>query len=240
MSLPTLAALIVAAGRGTRLGADLPKAFVPLGGLPLFHHSLATFASLPNLSQLVLVVADERRADAARLLAAAAPLPVAVEIVAGGAERQDSVAAGLAHVRDAELVAVHDAARPFVRGEQIAACVEAAAATGAALLALPAHDTIKIAAADGCVATTPDRRTIWQAQTPQIFRRELLRAAYAQAAAENFIGTDDAQLVERTGARVRLVVGDLSNRKVTTADDLLWAEWQLARAAAPVAAPRPN
>lgn len=229
-SAPSLATVVVAAGRGNRLGATLPKAFVPLGGIPLFRHALSTFAALPNTCQLVLVVAPDRAADAARLLAAGPPLPVAVEIVAGGAERQDSVASGLARLGAVDLVAVHDAARPFIRRETIAACVAAAAECGAAIVALPAHDTIKIADADGCVAATPDRRTIWHAQTPQIFRRALLGAAHARAAADGFIGTDEAQLVERLGARVRLVAGDSTNRKVTTADDLRWAEWHLRQA----------
>jgi 2-C-methyl-D-erythritol 4-phosphate cytidylyltransferase len=224
---PTLAAIIVAAGRGSRMGGILPKAFLPLGRDPLFLHALQTFARLPQTRQLLLVVARDFLDDA-HFLVAAGPHPTRnTEIVVGGAERQDSVAAALAHVGDADLVAVHDAARPFVRSETIHACAAAAAETGAAIVALPARDTIKIADAAGCIAATPDRRTIWQAQTPQIFRRDLLRQAYARAQADGLLGTDDASLVERLGARVRLVEGDPTNRKLTTPDDMRWAEWWL-------------
>lgn len=224
-SSPSLAAIIVAAGRGTRMAADLPKAFLPLGGRPLFVHSLEIFASLPRTRQLLLVVARDL-VDTARDLVAAGPAAIAAtEIVVGGAERQDSVAAGLARVGQADLVAVHDAARPFVRAATIDACARAAAEAGGAIVALPARDTIKIADESGNIVATPDRRTIWQAQTPQIFRRELLERAYAAAAEEGFLGTDDASLVERLGEVVRLVEGEPTNRKLTTPDDLQWAEW---------------
>lgn len=225
MSDSSLAAIVVAAGQGARLGAAVPKAFVGLGGYPLFHHSLATFASLPGLRQLVLVVAAERIAFVADLLHSGPPLPIEVDVVAGGSERQESVAAGLARVQAVELVAVHDAARPFIRPETILACVRAAAESGAALVALPAQDTIKVADEQDRVRATPERRTIWQAQTPQIFHLDVLRRAHARAADDGFAGTDDAQLVERLGLPVRLVPGDPRNRKITTEDDLRWARW---------------
>lgn len=225
MTDSSLAAIVVAAGQGSRLGAAVPKAFVDLGGYPLFHHSLATFASLANLRQLVLVVAAERIADVSASLTSGPPLPIEVEVVAGGSERQDSVAAGLARVRSVALVAVHDAARPFVRSDTILACVRAAADCGAALVALPAQDTIKIADEHDRVMATPERRTIWQAQTPQIFHLDVLRRAHARAADDGFAGTDDAQLVERLGLPVRLVPGEPRNRKITTEEDLRWARW---------------
>jgi len=228
MPTPTLATIVVAAGVGSRMGAGLPKAFLPLGGRPLFLHALATFGRLPQTRQLLLVVAADYLDSARTIVAADPPGPLPVDLVAGGAERQDSVAAGLARVGDAELVAVHDAARPFIRPEHIVACAAAAAADGAAIVALPARDTVKVADSDGCIAATPDRQTIWQAQTPQIFRVDLLRRAYARAAAVGLLATDDAALVERLGARVRLVAGDPTNRKLTTPDDLRWAQWWLA------------
>jgi len=159
-----------------------------------------------------------------------------MEVVQGGAERQDSVAAGLARVdAAADLVIVHDAARPFVSLACLTACVEAAAAGGAAIVAVPAHDTVKRVDASGVIVDTPDRRTIWLAQTPQVFRFALLRRAYEQAQHDGFVGTDDASLVERLGAPVRVVPGEPRNRKITTPDDLLWAESHLrAQAAGPM------
>ena len=222
---PRLAAIIVAAGRGERMGAAVPKAFLPLAGRPLFLHSLATFARLPDTSELIVVVGADRVDEVRREVRR--EVDRAVTVVAGGAERQDSVACGLAAVAGAELVAVHDAARPFIRREHIAACAAAAAESGAAIVAVPAHDTVKIADADRFVTATPARASVWQAQTPQIFRTALLRRAYAAAAASAFLGTDDASLVERLGERVRLVPGAVANRKLTTPDDLAWAEWRL-------------
>ncbi len=222
---PSLAAIVVAAGQGVRMGAEVPKAFLPLGGEPMLRHALRTFAALPATRQVVLVVAAERVADSLGLVADLGPVPV--EVVAGGAERQDSVGNGLARVGDVDLVAVHDAARPFVRAADIESCMAEAVRTGAALLAVPARDTIKVADAARHVVATPERSTIWLAQTPQIFRVELLRRAHAQARAAGYLGTDDAALVERLGAPVALVEGDIDNRKLTTPEDLRWAAWKI-------------
>lgn len=224
-SVPRLAAIVVAAGQGVRMGAALPKAFLPLAGEAMLLHSLRTFAGLAATRQVLLVVAAERLQQARELVGDVGP--VAVEVVVGGAERQDSVGNGLARVGEVELVAVHDAARPFVRAADIEACARVAAQMGAALLAVPARDTIKVADAARRVLATPERSTIWQAQTPQIFQLELLRRAHAQARAEGYLGTDDAALVERLGAPVELVEGDSDNRKLTTAADLAWAEWKM-------------
>jgi 2-C-methyl-D-erythritol 4-phosphate cytidylyltransferase len=135
--------------------------------------------------------------------------------------------AGLAALPpDAEWVAVHDAARALVRPEDVSRVVAAAKAHGAALLAVPATDTVK-RVVDGTVKDTPARSECWIAQTPQVFRTELLREALARADAAGFVGTDDAQLVERLGAPVRVVEGHGSNRKITTPGDLAWAELEL-------------
>lgn len=223
-ALPRMAAIVVAAGQGVRMGAALPKAFLPLAGEAMLLHSLRTFAGMGCVRQVLLVVAAERLELARGLVRDVGP--VAVEVVVGGAERQDSVGNGLARVGEVELVAVHDAARPFVRAADIEACARVAATVGAALLAVPARDTIKVADAARRVVATPERSTIWQAQTPQIFQLELLRRAHAQARADGYLGTDDAALVERLGVAVELVEGDIDNRKLTTAEDLRWAEWK--------------
>jgi 2-C-methyl-D-erythritol 4-phosphate cytidylyltransferase len=217
-----VAALVLAAGRGERLGASVPKAFLPLAGRPLVVRAIEALAARPEVERIVPVLpaADLARfaalglADDGRL---AAP-------VAGGAERQDSMRAGLeALPAGIELVAVHDAARPLVRPDDVARVIAAAARTGAALLAVPVRDTLK-RARDGRVAETLSRAECWAAQTPQVFRVALLREALVKAEAEGFVATDDAQLVERLGAPVEIVEGDPGNLKITWPEDVALAE----------------
>jgi 2-C-methyl-D-erythritol 4-phosphate cytidylyltransferase len=210
------------------MGGSTGKAFLPLEGVPLVLYSLRTLGALPGMLSLVLVVGagDEQRT--ADMLQQYGPWPVPVRVARGGAERQDSVAAGLALVDGgADLVAVHDAARPFVSPSAVQACVDAAARTGAAILALPARDTVKLVGADDSITRTIDRQTIWLAQTPQVFRSHLLRQAYEQAQRDGLVATDDAALIERLGITVCVVRGEATNLKITTPDDLRWAEWYL-------------
>jgi len=209
------------AGSGSRLRAAVPKAFVLLGGRPLWTHAAATFASIDACRAVVLVVPGDRVDEARR----AAPRAV---VVAGGARRQDSVRLGLAAVpADVALVAIHDAARPFVRRETIVAAVAEAARTGASLVAAPAKDTVK-RVADGRVVETLDRASLWLAQTPQCFRLDVIRAAHAAAERGGWDVTDDCALVERTGGAVSVVAGDAGNLKITTPEDLELAERILA------------
>jgi 2-C-methyl-D-erythritol 4-phosphate cytidylyltransferase len=226
-----IAAIVVAAGRGTRMGTSSntpPKAFLSLGGVPLLVHALSVLRGLHDLKSIVLVVGADHTNRARELLEQHGPWPVAVDVTAGGLERQDSVAAGLAKIGDAtELVIVHDAARPFVSPACVSACIEAAAVGGAAIAAVPATDTLKLVDDDATIERTLERQRIWLAQTPQVFRAALLRRAYAQAARDGYIGTDDAALVEHMGASVRVVPGESTNRKITTPEDLRWAEWHL-------------
>lgn len=146
-------------------------------------------------------------------------------MVPGGKERQDSISNALRQVSsDIHLVAVHDAVRPFVKQKTIEICFEKAAETGAAIVAVPAKDTIKIAGTDRIIRDTPDRENIWQAQTPQIFEKELLLKAYQFARETGFTGTDDSSLVEKAGGQVALVEGTRENFKITWPLDLQLAE----------------
>jgi 2-C-methyl-D-erythritol 4-phosphate cytidylyltransferase len=220
------AALVLGAGRGARLGGAVPKAFVALHGRTLLERSLATMARMKEIDivQPVLAEADLPRLDVRRLDFAdriAAPVP-------GGVERQDSVAAGLAALpEDIELVAVHDAARCLVEPQDVARVLAEAREHGAALLAVPARDTIK-RVRDGKVIETPERASCWVAQTPQVFHVGLLREALEEAGREGRLGTDDAELVERLGVTVRVVEGRASNIKITLPEDLRLAELLLA------------
>jgi len=227
----SVAALVLAAGRGERLGSPLPKAFVQVAGQPLLAHALAALARSGGFTQIVPVVPAPELSRMAGLAGLLTQWPEVTDAVAGGAERQDSMRAGLAALRPGvEIVAIHDAARPLVPPDAVRRVLAAAAATGAALLAVPVTDTIK-RVRGGRVLETPDRAECWAAQTPQAFRLPLLCEAVARADVEGFVATDDAQLVERLGHPVAVVEGHPDNFKVTRRDDLARAETLLARRA---------
>ncbi len=215
----TVAALIVAAGRGARMGAAGPKALLPLGGTSILARAVAAFAARPRVARLIVVVADP---GAAR--AALGDQAGRVVLVLGGEERQDSVLRGLEALEEAAIVLVHDAARPLVPAALIDAVIDAAIAHGAAVPVLPVVDTVKRIGPDGAVVATVRRDDLRLVQTPQGFRTDLLRAAYARAAREGVRATDDAGLVERCGGRVVVVPGSPRNIKITTPADLALAE----------------
>ena len=189
-------------------------------------YSLRTLVGVSELNAVILVVAREQRRRAAELLEQHGPWPVPVHVVEGGTERQDSVAAGLQHIgANTDLVLIHDAARPFASLACMQSCIAAAATSGAAIVALAARDTVKVVDARRIILQTLDRQTVWLAQTPQVFNAALLRRAHREAQADASVGTDDAALVERLGTPVTVVPGEWSNHKITTPEDLDWAEW---------------
>ncbi len=213
--------VLVAGGRGRRFGGALAKQFLPLAGTPLLVWSARRLATLPDVASFVVVAPPEEHGRCDALLA---PLALPLRLADAGAERQHSVASGLAAIDErCEIVVVHDAVRPLVEPAAVAACVSAARAGGAAVLATPVADTVKRAAGGSVTATVP-RDDLWLAQTPQVFRADVLRRAHLEAARLGFVGTDESALVERLGLPVRLVAGSHLNRKITTPDDLAWAE----------------
>jgi len=223
--MPAIGSIVLAAGEGSRLGAGEPKGFVPLAGRALFLHSLEALAAVPGLREQVLVVPPGAAAAARGRWGAEFGRLRVTAVVEGGARRQDSAAAGFrALPPGAEVVLIHDAARPLVRTEDAVRVAEAAAREGAALLAVPLSDTVKREGPAGRVAETLDRRGLWRAQTPQGFRRAVYAEALARAERDGAEATDDAALVERAGGAVALVEGDGSNLKVTTEADLRAAE----------------
>jgi 2-C-methyl-D-erythritol 4-phosphate cytidylyltransferase len=215
-------AILVAAGRGERMGAGRPKAFLELGGQPLLLRAARAFDAAPSVGAIVAVVPEAEVESATALLA---PLAKPVSVVPGGGRRQDSVLAGLKKAPDGfdGVVLVHDAARPLVDVALIESVCREAAAAGAALPVLPVVDTVK-RVADGRVVETLDRETLGAAQTPQGFRFDLLVGAYEAAFRERLTLTDEAMAVERLGGVVRAVPGSARNRKITTPEDLAWAE----------------
>jgi len=228
-SSPALA-ILVAAGRGDRMRAGRPKAFLALAGEPLLLRAARAFEAAPSVGSIVAVVPAEQVEEARRVLA---PLRKVLAVTPGGERRQDSVLAGLKQVPEgfAGVVLVHDAARPFVEPELVEAVAAAAAASGAALPTLPVVDTLK-RVSEGRVVGTVDRSELQAAQTPQGFRMEVLVRAYEQAFRERLTVTDEAMAVERLGEAVVAVAGSPRNRKITTPEDMAWAESVLASAPA--------
>jgi 2-C-methyl-D-erythritol 4-phosphate cytidylyltransferase len=221
-------AIIVAAGGGNRLGHGQPKAFVTLCGRPMLYYSLAAVAKVPLIGEAVITVPPAMESRAQRV-AADAGLGCPVKVTVGGTERQDSVRVALALTSaESELVIVHDAARPLVEPALFEACLASAARFGGAIAAIAVADTLK-RAADATITATVERSGLYQAQTPQAFRRDLLVAAHERAVRERINATDDADLVERAGGRVMLVEGSALNLKITTGTDLEIAEAILCR-----------
>ncbi|MBI2345650.1 MAG: 2-C-methyl-D-erythritol 4-phosphate cytidylyltransferase [Deltaproteobacteria bacterium] len=218
------AAIIPAAGCGTRFGGGQAKQFFPLLGRPLVEYSLAAFERAKHITEVVLVVAESHLAG---LLEQLAPRFQKLRaVVAGGPRRQDSVCKGLEALscRDDTVVTVHDGARPLIRPAMIDRCVEVAAETGGCIVACPVNDTVKRVKAGDVIEATMDRTALWLAQTPQAFRYGVLLDALRQADRDGVTGTDEAALVERRGGAVRVLLGDAWNLKITTQEDLAIAE----------------
>lgn len=210
------AVIIPAAGSGRRSGKDVPKQYVEIAGVPVLEHTIAAFLDCEECIEVVIAVDDAWRDTAARCGRG----DIRVRIVSGGAERQHSVANALAALTsDATIVLVHDAARPCVHRALIHRAVDAADHHGAALPVIPLSDTVKRVDAEGRVVATVSREYLRLAQTPQAFRRELLVRAYARAADEGTLATDDAGLVESLGESVVTIAGDPDNIKITVATD---------------------
>jgi 2-C-methyl-D-erythritol 4-phosphate cytidylyltransferase / 2-C-methyl-D-erythritol 2,4-cyclodiphosphate synthase len=212
-----VSAILAAGGRGLRLGHSQPKQLLEIAGRPILERSVSLLREHPDVDEVIVALPEELLENPpAYLLNASKPL----RVVAGGARRQDSVAAAFRLVSErADVVVIHDAARPFASRGLVARTIAAAAESGAALAALGARDTVKQVAGD-VVRATLDRQTIFLAQTPQAFRREVLRDALAVTGD----ATDEAALAERAGHTVRIVEGEASNIKVTTSEDLIIAE----------------
>ncbi len=220
-------AIIPAAGSGIRLGGPVPKQFIEIAGAPVLSHTIRRFDECPDIHVIVVALPADKIAEFEARDAHISLLKPII-YVSGGQERSDSIlnalkaAAGL----NPEIVAVHDAVRPFVTPAQISAVIARAKEIGAAILALPATDTIK-EVENGMITRTIDRRRIYRAQTPQAFRYELLRRANEEARAAGLSSallTDDSLLVERLGHPIAVVEGSASNIKITTPEDLLIAE----------------
>jgi len=220
------AVILPAAGRSTRFhNKHYKKPFAPLAGKAVWLHAAERFLARSDVKQVMLVVSPEDRQDFEDRFAANVAV-LGVQVVEGGSERADSVQNALARVRpEIEYVCIHDAARPCLADSWIDQVFQAAERTGAAILAVPVTGTLKRVGSKHTIEETVSREKLWEAQTPQVAKREWLLDAYAKRA--GFVATDDAQLLERAGRPVSVVQGSLINLKITTADDLRLAEQAL-------------
>jgi 2-C-methyl-D-erythritol 4-phosphate cytidylyltransferase len=220
-------AIIPAAGSGLRMGGSVAKQFMVVAGAPVLIHTMRRFEECAAIDAMIVALQASEIEPFQRSLPSFG-FRKPIRIVSGGRERSDSIFNALEAAREfsPELVAVHDAVRPFVTAEQITRVLEKARETGAAILALPVSDTIK-EVEDGVIVRTIDRSRIWRAQTPQVFRFELLARANAEARTTGLasaLTTDDALLVERIGEKISVVEGSPNNLKITTPEDLDLAE----------------
>jgi 2-C-methyl-D-erythritol 4-phosphate cytidylyltransferase len=215
-------ALIVAGGKGLRMGQDLPKQFIPVGGKPLLMHTLEVFYRWDASAELILVLPESHQ-EYWRMLCRELKFSITHSLVKGGETRFHSVQNGLKAVHERGLIAVHDGVRPFVSPEVISACFAQAAITGAAIPVVSLVDSIR--KREGEKSYPVDRNDYCAVQTPQVFVSELLQSAYLQPYSAHF--TDDASVVEAAGGQISLVEGDRANIKMTTAADLAYAKFLL-------------
>jgi len=227
------AAIIPAAGIGSRMNSPTPKQYLRLAGIPIIIHTVSAFVKCADITQIIIAVAPEKQRETEVLLDNHNLNNEQISVVAGGLRRQDSVLAGLQAVKsEIEIVLVHDGARPLVTPELISRCYHETVRTGAAIAAITVKDTLKKGGTDRVVEATISRDYLWQAQTPQGARKELLNKSYSRVGDKDV--TDESSLLELAGIPVQLVVGEESNFKITTPEDLELAEKIMKKPAATI------
>ncbi|MDH5427771.1 MAG: 2-C-methyl-D-erythritol 4-phosphate cytidylyltransferase [Nitrospirota bacterium] len=226
----SVVAVVPAAGQGTRMGGAARKQYLTLGGLPLLVLSLKVLQRIDSIREIILSVPGHDREYCWQEIVKPYALDKVTHIVAGGERRQDSVRHGLYAISEPPaLVLIHDGVRPFIKADIIEQGISCAEHTGAAVVAMPMHDTVKRVNQQGVIQETLNREELWQIQTPQIFRYDWLMAAHQQAQEEDWDVTDDAALIERNGHQVFVVEGSRFNIKITKPDDLIFGEAILQR-----------
>jgi 2-C-methyl-D-erythritol 4-phosphate cytidylyltransferase len=218
-------AVVVAAGKGERMAAKTAKQFILLCGKPLILYSLEIFDSIDAIHEIVLVVAADDISYVYENLLPKYTFKKKVSVIPGGLNRQQSVLNGLNAIPyDAEIVAIHDGARPLITEHIVSKGIDEALYHEAVAVGVPVKDTIKKVDSQGFILSTPKRDELWMVQTPQIFRYKTILAAHKKALADGFIGTDDCILAERSGIRVKMIHGSYRNIKITTSEDLILAQ----------------
>ncbi|AEG58566.1 2-C-methyl-D-erythritol 4-phosphate cytidylyltransferase [Desulforamulus ruminis] len=223
-------AVIPAAGIGSRMGSGIKKQYLMLGNMPILARTIRAMEDNPEIQGIVLVVGPGEEAYCRDYILAGKAFSKVMAVVPGGDHRQSSVYNGLSFLPgETQLVLIHDGARPLVQPGEISRVIEAAREVGAAALAVPLKDTVKVVDCRGWVQSTPPRESLWAVQTPQVFRYGIIMEAHRKAREAGLLATDDCALVEFLGGPVKLVAGSYENIKITTPEDLVLAEAFLSR-----------
>lgn len=217
-----ITAIVPAAGRGTRLGTTVPKQFIELEGKPVLVYCLGVLDNV-ELIRDIIVSAPQSETDTIQKIIRDAGIKKVSHVVEGGKERTQSVRNAFERVASADYVLIHDAARPFISERAVTDVIHAGVSSGAAINAIPVTDTVKCTGADNVIIKNIDRTGLWLAQTPQVFRYDLLAEAYRAYDQDPVEATDESFIVERSGAQVRIVPGSIFNIKITTESDLTLA-----------------
>lgn len=219
-------AIVLAAGKGTRMNSKIQKQFLEVEGKPVIYYSLKCFQESPLIRDIILVTGEESLSYCKEEIVKRFGFSKVKKVTAGGKERYDSVYAGLCACDNTDYVLIHDGARPFVTEEILERTCFAVKETGACVVGMPAKDTIKISDRNKMVESTPAREKVWLVQTPQAFRYSLIKESYESIRCKDMSGiTDDAMIVEQErGVKVALVHGSYENLKITTPEDLIIAE----------------
>ena len=224
MSNQKVGVLIAAAGMGKRMRLSQNKQYLPIHGKPMIRHTIEIFDAIDAIDKMILLIRSGEE-EMMRDILDAMELRHEVSIVLGGDERQDSIWEGLRCLKDFDgIILTHDGARPFVTAREISAVIDGARSSGACCLMTPMKDTVKVSEDGDWARFTPDRSKLYAIQTPQGFHKDILIQAYKQAYEEGYYGTDDCSLVEKTGKKVRLIRGSYKNIKITTPEDLIFAD----------------
>ena len=219
-------AIVLAAGQGKGMHSKIQKQFLEIGGKPILYYSMECFQKSPLIQDIILVTGEDMISYCQSEIVEKYGFTKVCKVTAGGKERYDSVYAGLLCCQDTDYVYIHDGARPFVTEEMIQRGYEAVKRTNACVMGMPSKDTVKLADPSGYIKETPDRKIVWNIQTPQIFSYPEIYSAYQKAKKEGMQGiTDDAMVVElMTDTKVKFIEGSYSNIKVTTPEDMIIAE----------------
>ncbi len=218
-------AVVVAGGSGKRMGTKVLKQYMEIGGVPILARTLNCFQNCADIQDIVIVTAKDEIEFCEKEIVERFNLSKVKKIAIGGKERQESVFNGLTALeKDTNIVLIHDGVRPFVKEEHIKKIIEETSVYGSCVLGVKVKDTIKVCDENGFIVSTPDRKTLWIAQTPQAFKYDLIMEAYKKASLDGFLGTDDSTLAERLGIKVKMTEGDYDNIKITTREDLDFGE----------------
>ena len=218
-------AIIPAGGSGKRMQENLSKQYLLLDGIPVLAHTLRVFQGSPNIDEIFLIVPGDDIKYARECIVEKFGISKVSRIVAGGRERQDSVRNGIDILRsDHDIVVIHDGVRPFISERLVHFAILEALKQAAVTVGVPVKDTVKLVDGHGEILKTLNRDSLWLTQTPQAFKRDVIKKAYETAYRDNYYGTDDASLVERLGITVKMICGSYDNIKITTKDDIMLAE----------------